>query len=152
MLDIKDKMILDLLQLNASLSISDLADKVNLTVSPCWKRLKRLEDNGYILKRVALLNKQKLKLTLTAFVKIKTKNHNESWLEKFTFNIKDLAEVVEFYRITGDYDYMMKVLVKDMQAFDVFYKRLVNGIDSLSNVTSYFVMQEFKNTTRLPIY
>ncbi|AGH81494.1 Putative HTH-type transcriptional regulator ybaO [Psychromonas sp. CNPT3] len=151
-LDLKDKTILKLLQEDASLSVHDLADKVSLTVSPCWKRLKRLEENGYILQRVALLNKKKLNLTLTAFVNIKTQNHNEIWFGKFVSSINGFAEVIEFYRITGDYDYMMKVLVKDMQAFDVFYKRLVNNVEGLTNVTSHFAMQELKNTTQLPIY
>jgi len=152
MLDSKDKLILDILQRDASLSVAELADKVSLTVSPCWKRLKRLEDSGYILRRVALLNEQKLGLALTAFVNIKTQNHSDTWFKKFVVSVDGFAEVTEFYRMAGEYDYMMKVLVKDMVAFDVFYKRLVNCVDGLTDVTSSFAMEGLKNTTQLPIY
>lgn len=152
MLDSKDKLILDLLQKDASLSVAELAEKVNLTVSPCWKRLKRLQDENYILKRVALLNEQKLGLALTAFVNIKTQNHSNAWFDRFVTGVGDFAEVIEFYRMAGEYDYMMKVLVKDMAAFDVFYKRLVNCVDGLTDVTSSFAMEELKNTTQLPLF
>ncbi|MGI9279247.1 MAG: Lrp/AsnC family transcriptional regulator [Endozoicomonas sp.] len=151
MLDKKDKLILDCLQRDASVSVADIADKVGLTVSPCWKRLKRLEEEGYITQRVALLDSDKLGLHLTAFVNIKTQNHSNDWFEAFVSEVSDFAEVVEFYRMAGEYDYMMKVLVKDMAAFDVFYKRLVNSITGLSNVTSFFAMEKLKNTTYLPI-
>lgn len=152
MLDSKDKLILDLLQKDASLSVAELAEQVNLTVSPCWKRLKRLQDENYILKRVALLNEQKLGLALTAFVNIKTQNHSNAWFDRFVAGVGDFAEVIEFYRMAGEYDYMMKVLVKDMAAFDVFYKRLVNCVDGLTDVTSSFAMEELKNTTQLPLF
>jgi len=151
MLDSKDKLILEMLQRDASLSVAELADKVSLTVSPCWKRLKRLEDDGYILKRVALLNQHKLGLNLTAFVNIKTQNHSDIWFKKFVDNVIDFAEIIDFYRMAGEYDYMMKVLVKDMAAFDVFYKRLVNSVDGLTDVTSSFAMEGLKNTTQLPV-
>ena len=144
-------MILDCLQRDSSISVADIADKVSLTVSPCWKRLKRLEDEGYITQRVALLDGDKLGLTLTAFVNIKTRNHSNDWYETFVASVRDLAEVIEFYRMAGEYDYMMKVLVKDMAAFDVFYKRLVNSVEGLSDVTSSFAMEKLKNTTYLPL-
>ncbi len=151
MLDRKDKLILDCLQRDASVSVADIADKVSLTVSPCWKRLKRLEDDGYITQRVALLDSDKLGLHLTAFVSIKTRNHSNDWYENLVANVGDLAEVIEFYRMAGEYDYMMKVLVKDMAAFDVFYKRLVKSVEGLSDVTSSFAMEKLKNTTYLPL-
>ena len=144
-------MILDCLQRDSSISVADIADKVSLTVSPCWKRLKRLEEEGYITQRVALLNSEKLGLHLTAFVNIKTRNHSNDWYESFVASVRDLAEVIEFYRMAGEYDYMMKVLVKDMAAFDVFYKRLVNSVEGLSDVTSSFAMEKLKNTTYLPL-
>lgn len=144
-------MILDSLQRDASISVADLAEQVHLTVSPCWKRLKRLEDEGYISQRVALLNGDKLGLALTAFVSIKTQNHSNEWFEAFVEQVSDFAEVVEFYRMAGEYDYMMKVLTKDMAAFDVFYKRLVNSVKGLSDVTSSFAMEKLKNTTYLPL-
>lgn len=151
MLDSKDKLILELLQRDASLAVADLAEKVNLTVSPCWKRLKRLEDDGYIVRRVALLDQEKLGLHLTAFVNIKTQNHSDVWFKKFVASVIDFAEIIDFYRMAGEYDYMMKVLVKDMAAFDVFYKRLVNCVDGLTDVTSSFAMEGLKNTTQLPV-
>jgi Lrp/AsnC family transcriptional regulator len=148
LLDKKDKLILDSLQRDASIPVADIADKVGLTVSPCWKRLKRLEDNGYITHKVALLE---LGLNLTAFVNIKTQNHSNEWFESFVSEVSDFVEVVEFYRMACEYDYMMKVLVKDMAAFDVFYKRLVNSVAGLSDVTSSFAMEKLKNTTYLPL-
>ena len=151
MIDKKDKLILECVQRDASLAVADIADKVSLTVSPCWKRLKRLEDEGYITQRVALLDGDKLGLHLTAFVSIKTRRHSNEWYKDFVSGVRDLAEVVEFYRMAGEYDYMMKVLVKDMAAFDVFYKRLVNSVEGLSDVTSSFAMEKLKNTTYLPI-
>ena len=151
MLDKKDKLILDCLQRDASVPVADIADRVGLTVSPCWKRLKKLEDDGYITQKVALLDSDKLGLKLTAFVNIKTQNHSNEWFESFVSEVSDFVEVLEFYRMAGEYDYMMKVLVKDMAAFDVFYKRLVNSVKGLSDVTSSFAMEKLKNTTYLPL-
>ena len=151
MLDSKDKLILDCLQRDSTLSIGDLAEKVSLTSSPCWKRLKHLETQGYIKQRVALLDESKLGLKLIAFVSVKTQNHSEEWFEQFSLQVQAYAEVVAFYRMAGDYDYMMKVLVKDMQAFDVFYQRLVRNTQGLIDVHSTFAMEELKNTTYLPI-
>ena len=151
MLDLKDKMILKMLQNDASISVADLAENLNLTVSPCWKRLKRLEDENYITKRVALLNPEKLGLTFTAFVNIKTKNHSHEWFLNFVEIMTGYSEVVDFYRVAGEYDYIIKVIVKDITAFDRFYKKLVNSIDGLTDVTSYFAMEILKSTTQLPI-
>ncbi|WP_252176948.1 Lrp/AsnC family transcriptional regulator [Endozoicomonas sp. 4G] len=151
MLDKKDKLILDCLQRDASTPVADIADKVGLTVSPCWKRLKRLEEEGYITQRVALLDSDKLGLQLTAFVNIKTRNHSNEWYEAFVSQVSGFVEVVEFFRMAGEYDYMMKVMVRDMAAFDVFYKRLVNSVTGLSEVTSSFAMEKLKNTTYLPL-
>ncbi|KEQ19558.1 Lrp/AsnC family transcriptional regulator [Endozoicomonas numazuensis] len=151
MIDKKDKLILDCIQRDASIPVADIADKVGLTVSPCWKRLKRLEEAGFITQKVALLDSDKLGLNLTAFVNIKTQNHSNDWYETFVSQVSDFVEVVEFYRMAGEYDYMMKVLVRDMAAFDVFYKRLVNSVTGLSDVTSSFAMEKLKNTTYLPL-
>ena len=151
MIDLKDKMLLDALQRDAGISVNELADKVGLTSSPCWKRLKRLEREGYIRSRVALLDEKKLGLNLTAFVKIKTQKHCDKWFDDFIAVVDGYAEVVEFYRMTGEFDYMMKVLVNDMQCFDVFYKRLVRSVKDLSDVQSSFAMETLKNTTVLPV-
>ncbi|MFA0570694.1 MAG: Lrp/AsnC family transcriptional regulator [Vibrio gallaecicus] len=151
MLDSIDKKILGLLQQDSTLSLSDMAEAVNLTTTPCWKRLKRLEEEGVIEKRVALLNPEKLDLSFTAFVLIKTSDHSHEWYGRFVSTVSEFPEVMEFYRMAGEYDYMMKVQVRDMKCFDEFYKRLVNSVDGISNVTSTFAMEPLKYTTALPI-
>ncbi|ANS85066.1 Lrp/AsnC family transcriptional regulator [Vibrio scophthalmi] len=150
-LDGIDRKILALLQRDATLSLSDLADAVNLTTTPCWKRLKKLEESGVIQKRVALLNPDKLDLSFNAFVMIKTRDHSHEWYSQFVATATEFPEVMEFYRMAGEYDYMMKVLVKDMQSFDRFYKKLVNSVKGISDVTSTFAMEPLKYTTALPI-
>ncbi|GMM75953.1 Lrp/AsnC family transcriptional regulator [Vibrio alginolyticus] len=150
-LDRIDKQLLALLQTDSTSSLNDVAERVNLTTTPCWKRLKRLEEEGYIEKRVALLSAEKLELSFIAFVQLKTIDHSEGWYHHFVTTVSDFPEVMEFYRMAGEYDYMMKVLVKDMKCFDEFYKRLVNSVKGLSNVTSTFAMESIKYTTELPI-
>ena len=127
-LDKIDKQLLSFLQNDGTLSLNDLAERVNLTTTPCWKRLKKLEDEGYIEKRVALLSAEKLDLSFIAFVQLKTSDHSEGWYHHFVTTVSDFPEVMEFYRMAGEYDYMMKVVVKDMKRFDEFYKRLVNSV------------------------
>ncbi|MFV8454351.1 Lrp/AsnC family transcriptional regulator [Vibrio owensii] len=151
-LDKIDRQLLSFLQNDGTLSLNDLAERVNLTTTPCWKRLKKLEDEGYIEKRVALLSAEKLDLSFIAFVQLKTSDHSEGWYHHFVTMVSDFPEVMEFYRMAGEYDYMMKVVVKDMKCFDEFYKRLVNSVRGLSNVTSTFAMEPIKYTTELPIY
>lgn len=127
-LDKIDRQLLSFLQNDGTLSLNDLAERVNLTTTPCWKRLKKLEDEGYIEKRVALLSAEKLDLSFIAFVQLKTSDHSEGWYHHFVTTVSDFPEVMEFYRMAGEYDYMMKVVVKDMKCFDEFYKRLVNSV------------------------
>ncbi|GAB7229180.1 Lrp/AsnC family transcriptional regulator [Vibrio rotiferianus] len=150
-LDKIDRQLLSFLQNDGTLSLNDLAERVNLTTTPCWKRLKKLEDEGYIEKRVALLSAEKLDLSFIAFVQLKTSDHSEGWYHHFVTTVSDFPEVMEFYRMAGEYDYMMKVVVKDMKRFDELYKRLVNSVKGLSNVTSTFAMEPIKYTTELPI-
>ncbi|XAW88894.1 Lrp/AsnC family transcriptional regulator [Vibrio sp. CDRSL-10 TSBA] len=150
-LDKVDRQILAMLQQDATLSLNDLADAVNLTTTPCWKRLKKLEESGVLTKRVALLDADKLGLSFIAFVMVKTSDHSHEWYQRFVSSVESYPEVMEFYRMAGDYDYMMKVLVKDMKHFDQFYKKLVNGVDGLNNVTSTFAMESLKYTTELPL-
>ncbi|MGC9403326.1 MULTISPECIES: Lrp/AsnC family transcriptional regulator [Vibrio] len=150
-LDEIDKRLLRLLQADGTISLNDLAESVNLTSTPCWKRLKKLEEAGVIEKRVALLNPERLGLSFTAFVMIKTSDHSHEWYRHFVETAVEFPEVMEFYRMAGEYDYMLKVLVKDMKCFDEFYKRLVNSVDGLSDVTSTFAMEPLKYTTALPI-
>ncbi|WP_117233311.1 Lrp/AsnC family transcriptional regulator [Vibrio maerlii] len=150
-LDNTDKKLLSLLQNDGTLSLNELAESVNLTTTPCWKRLKRLEDNGILEKRVALVNPDKLGLSFTAFVLVRTNDHSHEWYHRFASTVSEFPEVMEFYRMAGEYDYMMKVLVEDMKRFDQFYKKLVNSVDGISNVTSTFAMESLKYTTALPI-
>lgn len=150
-LDKTDRTILSLLQQDSTISLNDLAAAVNLTTTPCWKRVKRLEDEGFIQKRVALLDPEKLGLLFTAFVLLKTSDHSHQWFSSFVETVSALPEVIEFYRMTGEYDYMMKVQVEDMKRFDQFYKKLVNSVTGISNVTSTFAMEPLKYTTALPI-
>ncbi|SPX94277.1 Leucine-responsive regulatory protein [Morganella morganii] len=151
MLDKTDRKLLQLLQEDASLSLNTLSEAVNLTSTPCWKRLKRLEDDGYIRKRVALLDPEKLGLGLTVIVMIKTQHHSSEWYTQFVEYVQQMPDVVEFYRMAGEFDYMLQVEVVDMKCFDHFYKKLVNGVPGLIDVTSNFAMERIKYTTALPI-
>ncbi|MEI6896911.1 MAG: Lrp/AsnC family transcriptional regulator [Psychromonas sp.] len=146
-----DKQILTLLQQDCSLSLLQIADQLHLTTTPCWNRIKRLENEGVIKKRVALLDSEKVGLELIAFVQIKTQQHSEAWFKDFVLQIKGFSQVMEFYRMTGEYDYMLKVLVKDMRSYDTFYKTLVNNISGLTDVNSSFAMQQLKYTTELAL-
>jgi Lrp/AsnC family transcriptional regulator len=149
-MDRLDGEILRLLQQDATQSVSDIAEQIGLSTTPCWRRIQALEKQGVIVKRVALLDAHKLNLDLTVFVQVKAAKHDAVWLSKFAAHAENIEQIVEFYRMSGEYDYMLKVVVADMQAFDVFYKKLVSGID-LSDVTSSFAMEQIKYTTALPL-
>jgi Lrp/AsnC family transcriptional regulator len=150
-LDRIDKVLLRLLQQDSSISLNDLADAVNLTTTPCWKRLKKLEESGVIKKKVMLLDPEVIGLSFTAFVMIQTSDHSHEWYRRFVDTVADFDEVMEFYRMAGEYDYMLKVIAKDMRRFDDFYKKLVNSVEGLSKVTSTFAMESLKYTTELPL-
>jgi Lrp/AsnC family transcriptional regulator len=150
-LDSVDRTLLRLLQDDATMPLAELADAVNLTTTPCWKRLKRLEEDGILRQRVALLDPVKLGIAFTAFVQVKTSNHSQDWFNHFVSTVTEFPEVMELYRMAGEYDYMMKVQVADMQAFDNLYKKLVASVSDLTNVTSTFAMEPLKYTTALPV-
>jgi Lrp/AsnC family transcriptional regulator len=150
-LDKTDRIILSILQNDSTVSLNDLAEAVNLTTTPCWKRIKRLEDEEIISKRVALLNPEKLGLLFTAFVLLKTNDHSHEWYKNFVETVSVFPEIIEFYRMAGEYDYMMKVQVEDMKRFDSFYKKLVTSVPGIADVTSTFAMESIKYTTALPI-
>lgn len=151
MIDKTDLRLLALLQQDCTLSLQALADAVHLTTTPCWKRLKRLEDEGYIRGHVALLDPEKLALSLTAFMLIKTQQHNSNGYQQFAAVVKSMPEVMSCYRMAGEYDYLLRIQVADMKTYDAFYKRLVNGVSGLLDVTSSFAMEEIKYTTALPL-
>ncbi len=145
-----DRKILALLQADASLAIADIAQRVGLSQTPCWKRIQKMEAAGIIKSRVALLNSKKLNLGLTVFVQLRTKQHDDVWLNKFSAAVKDMPEVVEVYRMAGDIDYLLRVVVRDTDAYDRFYKTLIKKVP-LHDVSSSFAMEEIKYTTQLPI-
>ena len=148
--DAIDLKILSLLQNDATLSIASIGERVGLSQTPCWKRIQRLEADGGIDRRVAVLDPVKLGLGLTVFVSIETADHSSEWLERFADTVAAMPEVLEFYRMAGDVDYMLRVVVADMQAYDEFYKRLIASAP-LKNVTSRFAMEKVKSTTALPL-
>jgi Lrp/AsnC family transcriptional regulator len=149
-MDAIDRKILTILQADADISIAELASRVNLSQTPCWKRIQKLEQQGVIVKRVALVAPEKLGLGLTVFVSIETSDHSKEWLGRFAEAVAAMPEVMEFYRMAGDVDYMLRVVVSDMAAYDGFYKRLIETIP-LKNVTSRFAMERIKQTTALPV-
>jgi Lrp/AsnC family transcriptional regulator len=149
-MDAIDRKILILLQDDASLSVAEIGHRVGLSSTPCWKRIQKLEAEGVITKRVALVDPDKIGLGITVFVSIETADHSEEWLDRFAKPVGAMPEVMEFYRMAGDVDYMLRVIASDMHAYDEFYKRLIAAVP-LKNVTSRFAMEKIKSTTALPI-
>ena len=149
-MDTIDRKLLALLQNDASLSLAELSDKVGLSQTPCWKRINKLEALGIIERRVAIINPDKIGMGLTVFVSVETGDHSGPWLEKFAEIVSAMPEVLGLYRMAGDVDYLLHVVVQDMAAYDLFYKRLINTV-SLKNVTSRFAMERIKSTTALMI-
>jgi len=149
-MDAIDRKILVLLQEDDSLSVAQIGSRVGLSSTPCWKRIQRLEADGVIQKRVALVDPDKLGLGVTVFVSIETGDHSQEWLARFASTVGAMPEVMEFYRMAGDVDYMLRVIVPDIQSYDAFYKRLIGSVP-LKNVTSRFAMERIKATTALPI-
>ena len=149
-LDKFDCAILAALQVDGTLSIAALSEKVGLSSTPCWKRLRRLEDEGYIESRVAIVNRRKVGLPVTVFVSIKTTEHDEKWLNRFAAAVVALPEVQEFHRMSGDVDYLLKVVTTDIDGYDRFYKKLIKAAN-LSGVSSAFSMEQIKFTTALPL-
>ena len=149
-LDSIDLKILDLLQTDASQSISEIADRVHLSQNACWRRIKQLEESGVIKKRVALLDPAKLGVGVTVFVIVRAGEHTEKWLESFSATVRKMPEVVEFYRITGDVDYLLKLQVADIAAYDRAYKALIRSA-RLVDVSASFAMEELKHSTAIPL-
>src|SRR5215470_18803496 len=149
-MDAIDRKIIALLQEDASLSLAQIAHRVGLSQSPCWKRIQRLEKAGVIQRRVALINPESIGVGLTVFVSIETGDHSSAWIAKFAQLVTAMPEVMEFHRMAGDIDYMLRVAVPDMQAYDAFYKKLIDTMP-LKNVTSRFSMERIKSTTAYPL-
>jgi Lrp/AsnC family transcriptional regulator len=149
-MDSIDRKILAVVQEDASLSVAEIGQRVGLSSTPCWKRLQKLEAEGVITGRVALIDPDKIGLGITVFVSIETGDHSQDWLARFAELVSAMPEVMEFYRMAGDVDYMLRVVVRDMQSYDTFYKKLIAAVP-LKNVTSRFAMERVKSTTALPI-
>jgi len=150
-LDATDLAILRLIQADASLSLGDIAKEVGLTQTPCWKRIRRMEEAGIITGRVTLVNAEKLGLGISVFVAIETGDHSAAWIESFAKTVAEMPEIVECWRLGGDVDYLLRVVVSDMTAFDGFYRKLTARVSSLRKVTSRFAKECVKSTTALPI-
>jgi len=149
-MDAIDRKILAEVQNDSSLSVAEIGSRVGLSSTPCWKRLQRLEADGVITRRVALVDPDKVGLGITVFVSVETGDHSEDWLGRFAETIGAMPEVMEFYRMAGDVDYMLRVVVPDIAGYDTFYKKLIATVP-LKNVTSRFAMERIKSTTALPI-
>lgn len=145
-----DRRILRELQIDAGQSIQDLANKVGLSATPVTRRIKLLRDAGVIKEQVALLDADLLGLKVSVFVTVKTSHHDEEWLETFAAGVQEIPEVMEFYRMSGDIDYLMKIVLTDLADYDTVYRRLIR-IAPLSDVSSSFSMEKIKNTTVLPL-
>ncbi len=149
-LDAIDCKLLDILQTDTEISTADLAARVQLSPTPCWRRVQRLQEAGVIRQRVALVDRVAVNVGVTVFVSVRTNQHNEKWFDVFRATVQAIPEVLEFYRMSGDIDYLLRVVVPDIAAYDAVYKRLTQGT-GLSDVSSSFAMEELKYTTALPL-
>jgi Lrp/AsnC family transcriptional regulator len=149
-LDKIDRKILALLQKDATTPVAEIGRKVGLSTTPCWRRIQKMEEDGIIRGRVAILDPAKVNAGVTVFVSIKTNEHNDSWMRKFAGVIDEFNEVVEFYRMSGEVDYLLRVVVPDIAAYDTFYKKLIARI-ALTDVSSSFAMAQMKYTTAMPL-
>ncbi|MEM1230132.1 MAG: Lrp/AsnC family transcriptional regulator [Pseudomonadota bacterium] len=149
-LDRYDRAILHQLQSDAGQTNAELAERVGLSTNACWRRVKRLEEDGVIGQRVALLDRKALGLPVTVFVSVRAQEHTDRWLTQFAAAVAAVPEVMEFYRLSGDVDYLLKVVVRDIEDYDRVYKRLI-ALSPLSDVSSSFAMECLKSTTALPL-
>jgi len=149
-MDNKDKRILELLQQNALYTAAEIADHVGLTTTPCWRRIQRLEEQGYIKKRVALLDRQKMNVGITVFVSVRVNRHAADWLERFRKFLTETPEIIEAHRLSGTVDYLLRVVVPSIDSFDDVYKKLI-GAAEFTDVSSSFSMEELKSTTAIPV-
>ena len=145
-----DRRILTVLQEDATLPVSELAKRVGLSTTPCWKRVQKLREDGVITKQVVLCDPAKIDLKLTVFVEIRTNRHNDAWLRKFAKIVRDLPEIVDVYRMSGDVDYLLRVVVRDIEGYDAVYRKLIRAVE-VFDVSSRFVMEKIKYSTALPL-
>ena len=144
-----DRRILTVLQEDATLPVSELAKRVGLSTTPCWKRVQKLREDGVITKQVVLCDPAKMDLKLTVFVEIRTNRHNDAWLRKFAKIVRELPEIVDVYRMSGDVDYLLRVVVRDIEGYDAVYRKLIRAVE-VFDVSSRFVMEKIKSPPALP--
>ncbi len=150
-LDRIDRAILDLLQHDGTLEIGVIAERVGLSKAPCWRRIRRLQEAGVIRKTVALLDAKRLNVGTTVFVTVKTANHSAEWFERFQRALNDIPEVMEIYRMSGDVDYMLRVVVPDIQGYGAVYSKLIKSCEFL-DISASFALESIKHTTALPLH
>lgn len=150
MLDIRDRRILEALQDDASVPVSELADRIGLSPSACWRRIRGMEEDGLIAKRVVVIDRTRGNVGMTVFVGVRTSRHSMDWLEAFRKAIADIPEIVEAYRLTGEIDYLMRLVLPNVETYDTIYKQLISRLD-FTDVTSFISMEELKFTTAVPL-
>jgi Lrp/AsnC family transcriptional regulator len=150
-LDSIDRKILGIIQEDATLPIHEVGQRVGLSTNPCWKRIKRMEECGLIERRVAIVNPAKIGLGVTAFVTIRTDKHNPEWLGLFAKAVREIPEIIECHRMSGDVDYLLKIAVSDIAHYDRIYQKLISTVSGLSDVSSTFSMERLKYGTALPV-
>jgi Lrp/AsnC family transcriptional regulator len=149
-MDSKDRKILALLQENALYSAAEIAEQIGLSTTPCWRRIQKLEEQGYIRARVALLDQQKMNVGTTVFVQVRTSRHSDDWLHRFSTTLNSMPEIVEAHRLSGETDYLLRIVVPDIAEYDRVYKRLIEELDFL-DISSSFAMEVLKSTTAIPV-
>ena len=149
-MDKKDLQILSILQANGATPLAELAQAVHLSSTPCWRRVQKLYEDGVIRRQVALCDPAKLNVAVTVFVSLRTSQHSDAWMKKFVQATRDIPEIVEIYRMSGDVDYLLKIVVPDIAGYDAVYKRLIRAVE-LQDVSSSFAMEVLKSTTALPL-
>lgn len=149
-MDRLDRRILDLLQHDGSLTAADIAERVGLSKAPCWRRIQRLQETGVISRIVALVDAKAVNLGTTVFVTVKTSNHSAAWFEQFVRTVRDIPEVTEIHRVSGEVDYLLRIVVPNIDAYDVVYKKLIAGCAFL-DVSASFSLETIKHTTALPL-
>jgi Lrp/AsnC family transcriptional regulator len=149
-MDKLDARILDLLQSHGEMTVAEIAERIGLSKAPCWRRIRKLQEDGVIRRTVALLDAHALNVGTTVFVTIKTGNHSEAWFEKFVRAVRDIPEVTEIHRMSGDVDYLIRIVVPDIDAYDAVYKRLIASVE-FQDVSASFALETIKSTTALPL-
>jgi Lrp/AsnC family transcriptional regulator len=148
-MDATDRKILDILQADASVPIATIAETVGMSTAPCWRRIRRLEEDGVITRRVALLSRRKVNVPMTVFVSVKAPRHAVEWLQAFRRLIADVPEIVEAWRLTGEADYQLRIVVPDIETYDLVYQRMISRLE-FSDISSAIAMEEMKYTTAVP--